>query len=263
MVTSSLQPPVSGLYIGTVRHRRFLPKAHAFTYPLFMALLDLDRLDELMAISPFLSRNRFNWASFDDRDHFGESSRPIRERFRESAEAQGFTFPDGQVFLLTHLRYWGYCFNPVCFLYAYDSEGKLALLGAEVMNTPWKERIVYWMDPASPKARAGEGAWSFDVAKAMHVSPFMPMDLRYRWAFTAPGEGLSVHMALSRGPDFLFDADLDLARREWNRASLHRTLLRYPWVTLKVISAIHWEALWLWIKRVPVHTHPKKLKTGR
>jgi DUF1365 family protein len=255
------QPPSSGLYVGAVRHRRLKPKAHAFTYPLFMALLDVDQLDALMEISPFLSRNRFNWASFDDRDHLGDPARPLRDRYRESAEAAGFRFPEGRVLLLTHLRYWGYCFNPVCFLYAYDPDGRLALLGAEVMNTPWKERVLYWMDPASPRARAGQGAWSFDTPKTMHVSPFMPMALRYRWAFTAPGEDLAVHMALSEGEDLVFDADLDLARREWDAPSLHRTLLRYPWMTLKVIAAIHWEALWLWIKRVPVYTHPKKLRT--
>lgn len=253
----------SGLYEGTIRHRRFAPKAHAFTYPIFMAMMDLDRLDALVGVSPFLSRNRFNWASFDDRDHLGDPGKPIRGRFRENAEAQGFSFPEGQVFLLANLRYWGFCFNPVCFIYAYDLEGKLALLGAEVMNTPWKERILYWMDPQAPKAKAGEQAWSFDVPKAMHVSPFMPMDMRYRWAFTAPGESLAVRMSLSEGEGAVFDADLLLERREWTRASLHRTLLRYPWMTLKVILSIHWEALWLWIKRVPVHTHPNKLKAKR
>lgn len=260
MVTARNEPPASGLYVGSVRHRRFLPKPHAFRYPLFMALLEVDSLDALMSISPFLSRNGFNWASFDDRDHLGDPSRPLRDRYRESAEAAGFSFPEGRVLLLTHLRYWGYCFNPVCFLYAYDPDGRLALVGAEVMNTPWKERVLYWMDPASPAARRGEGAWSFEVPKAMHVSPFMPMGLRYRWTFNVPDQTLSVRMALSEGPDLLFDADLNLERREWNRESVHRTLLRYPWMTLKVIAAIHWEALWLWIKRVPIYTHPKRLK---
>ena len=253
-------PPESGLYVGTLRHRRFRPKAHAFTYPLFMALLDIDRLDELMSISPFLSRNRFNWASFDDRDHLGDPARPLRDRYRESAEAAGFRFPEGRVLLLTHLRYWGYCFNPICFLYVYSPDGRLALLGAEVMNTPWKERVLYWMEP-DPTA-VNDTAWSFELPKAMHVSPFMPMALRYHWIITRPAENLSVRMALRGEDGLLFDADLGLGRREWNRHSLHRTLLKFPWMTLKVIVAIHWEALWLWIKRVPVHNHPNKLKAG-
>ena len=260
MVILRNEPPSSGLYVGNIRHRRFAPKYHAFRYPLFMALLDVDSLDSLMAISPFLSRNHFNWASFDDRDHLGDPSRPLRDRYRESAEAAGFRFPEGRTLLLTHLRYWGYCFNPVCFIYAYDPGGRLSLIGAEVMNTPWKERVLYWMDPASPSAKNDENAWSFETPKAMHVSPFMPMHLRYRWAFTSPDQMLLARMALSEGPNLIFDADLHLERREWNRQSLHRTLLRYPWMTLKVIAAIHWEALCLWIKRVPIYTHPKKLK---
>jgi hypothetical protein len=250
--------PKSALYVGTVRHRRFKPKAHAFAFPLFLAFLDIDRLPELCGVSRFISLNRWNWASFDDRDHLGDAALPLRERLRRDAQAKGHALPAGPVFLLCHLRYFGYCFNPVSYFYCYDADGRLALLCAEVMNTPWKERHTYWMDPA--QGHATELGLSFEVPKAFHVSPFMPMDCRYRWAFTEPGGSLKIHIAEFQGEDFFFDVDLGMDRREWSARQLHRTLMRFPWVTLKVIAAIHWEALWLWIKRVPVYTHPKKQK---
>ncbi len=252
MVSGLLTEP-GAIYVGKVRHRRFAPRRHAFTYPVFMVLFDLDRVDELVRTSRLVSRNGFNWASFNDRDHIGDPARPLRERFRASAEAQGLTLPEGPLYLLTNLRYWGYGFNPVSYLYGFDREGTLKLIGAEVTNTPWHERHVYWMEPS------GKGqAFAFDVAKALHVSPFFPMDLRYRWTFTQPGEALRVRMALFDRARQVFDADLELERRPWDAATLRRTLFRFPWMTLKVIAAIHWEALWIWIKRVPVFTHPRK-----
>jgi len=223
-----------------------------------MALLDVDRIPEAMSASRLLGFNRLAWAGFDDRDHLGDPSLPLRERLKSSAEAAGHVFPEGSVHLLANLRYWGYCFNPVSYIYAYTPEGALALIGAEVTNTPWKERIVYWMKPGGA-ARA----WAFTVPKAMHVSPFMPMDLTYRWTFTDPtgDRPLKVRMALHRAsepPDLVFDADLDLEARDWTPAHIRRTLLAFPFHTLKVITAIHWEALLLWLKRIPISTHPAK-----
>lgn len=245
---------MSALYTGTVRHRRFAPRSHGFTYPVFMALLDLDRLKESMAVSKLLGYNRFAWAGYDDRDHLGDPALALNERFRADAEANGFAFPEGRTFLLANLRFWGYCFNPVSYVYAFDAEDRLALIGAEVCNTPWKERIVYWMKPEDAEAKG----WSFDVTKAMHVSPFMPMDLRYRWSFTLPGEDHTVRMALFQGPEQVFDVDLRLERRDWTPSAIRRTLFAFPFHTLKVIAAIHYEALKLWLKRVPIFTHPAK-----
>jgi DUF1365 family protein len=245
------------LYTGNVRHRRFSPRRHAFSYPVFMAFLDLEQIPSLCAKSRLLGYNRFAWASYDDRDHVGDPALPLRARLMASAEAAGHRFPEGKVFLLANLRFWGYCFNPVSYVYAYAPDGSLALLGAEVMNTPWKERILYWMDPA--EGLNSKGFLSFDVAKAMHVSPFFPMDLRYRWSFSTPGEALRVRMALHHGQELVFDADLELEARAWTSREIRRTLLTFPFHTLKVITAIHWEAFKLWLKRVPIHTHPAKI----
>src|SRR4051812_25931522 len=115
----------SSLYTGTVRHRRFEPARHEFTYPLFMAMLDIDRIPELMGISPFSSYGRFNWASFYQRDHFGDPTSSLRQRLTADAARNGIRLPDGPIFLLTHLRYLGYVFNPISLFYCYNREGGL------------------------------------------------------------------------------------------------------------------------------------------
>jgi len=246
--------PEPAIYLGEVRHRRTKPKVHAFTYPLFMAFLDVDRIPDLCRVSPFLSYGHWNWAAFHEADQLGDPALPLRERLRRDAEAKGQVLPDGPIYLLTHLRYLGICFNPVSYFYCYNGAGELALIMAQVTNTPWLERHTYWMPVA--EGHLGSGEVRFEVAKAFHVSPFMPMDCLYRWAFTPPGDTLGVTIAEFERLDKFFDVTLNLRKQPWTPGILWRTLVRFPWMTLKVIIAIHWEAFWLWIKRVPVFTHP-------
>ena len=235
----------SGLFAGTLRHRRFTPVEHAFTYPLFMALLDIDCIPELMQRSRLTSHNRWNWAAFDDRDHLGNPDVPLRDRLSADAARHGIEVPAGQVFLLTHLRYLGYVFNPVSFFYCFDHAAHLQLIAAEVNNT-FGGTHTYWLrpDPSSRTFRA-------TAAKSLDVSPFMPIDLEYRFAFTPPTGRLVVHMETRRGGSIGFDATLSLDRRPWTAAELRRVLVRYPAMTARVMSAIHWEALKLWWKGVP------------
>jgi uncharacterized protein len=246
----------SALYVGKLRHRRFSPRLHAFSYPVYMAFLDIERLAELLRISPFAGYNRWNWTAYNERDHFGDPRQPLRQRLARDAERHGVILPGGPVFLLTHLRYLGYVFNPVSFYYCYDAAGRLELMMAEV-NSTFGERYNYWLDASNQ--RASIAAKRYTTAKHMHVSPFMDMRLTYDWIFTPPGERLVAHMnTLSEGEAF-FDATLELERRPWERRVLHRVLAAYPLMTLRVIGAIHWEALRLWLKDVPVFTHPAKL----
>lgn len=250
----------SGLYVGKLRHRRFSPRSHEFTYPVFMAFLDVDCLPELMRVSPFSSYNLWNWTSYCERDHFGDPSQPLRKRLAEDAAGHSISLPDGPIFLLTHLRYFGYVFNPVSFFYFYDCSGKLALMMAEVNNT-FGESHNYWLTPSNQRESAS--AKRYSSSKKMHVSPFMGMNLDYDWIFTPPGDRLVAHMnTLADGKPF-FDATLQLEHRPWQRRELHRVLAAYPFMTLRVIGAIHWEALKLWLKQVPVFTHPAKLARAR
>ncbi len=248
----------SGFYCGQLRHRRFTPQRNEFTYPVFMAFFDIDNLPELMKISPWISYNRFNWASYDERDHLGDPKLSLRERLKIEAQSHGITIGSGKIFLLTHLRYLGYCFNPVSYFYFYNETDNLVDVLAEVNNTPWGERHLYWMSQFTMESNGL--IRTYQVPKAFHVSPFIPMDCRYLWSFEDPGSRLNIRIKEFQQNHFFFDVDLDLIHREWNAQEIRNILLTFPFMTLRVIMSIHWQALRLWLKRVPVQTHPKKIK---
>jgi DUF1365 family protein len=255
-------PPEPSLYTGTLRHRRFRPRGHQFRYKLFMAWLDIDRITEQMAETPWTSWNRFAWASFHERDHFGDSMLPLRERLRKDANQNGITLPDGPIYLLTHLRYLGYCFNPISFFFCYRQDGSLDSVLAEV-NSTFGETHNYWL--TARNRQAGEKSLRYRCPKAMHVSPFMGMSLDYEFVLTQPAEQLVAHMnTIEQGNSggVLFDATLELERVPWNSRNVGRALLRHPWMTAQVILAIHWEALRLFLKKVPVFTHPGRIRAA-
>jgi hypothetical protein len=251
--------PEPSIYTGKLRHRRFGSPRHEFSYSLFMALLDIDRIPETMSRSLFSSYERFNWASFFERDHLGAARTTLRERLAADAAAHGVALPKGPVFLLTHLRYLGYCFNPISFFYFYDSTGGVPVVMAEVHNT-FGESTNYWLGPGNREV--AKRGMRFRVPKTLHVSPFLAMGLDYEFALTPPEGRLVAHMNVvdtaSNGGSALFDATLMLERHDWTSGALLRALAAQPWMSAKVIAAIHWEALRLWIKGVPVFTHPDK-----
>jgi DUF1365 family protein len=153
--------------------------------------------------------------------------------------------------------------NPVSFYYCFNEAGDaLQTIVAEITNTPWGERHQYVLavDTASATApgviEPNGRLKRFDFDKGFHVSPFMPMDLKYRWCFTPPAQRLFVNMRSFQGPAQLFDATLRLRAQEITPAALVRTLISYPFMTLRVIAAIHWQALKLVLKRTPFYGHP-------
>jgi uncharacterized protein len=247
------------IYVGKLRHRRFQPVRHEFTYPVFMVMLDIDAIPALMKISPLAAYNRFNCASYYERDHFGDPSVAIRERLREDASAEGVALPEGPIYLLTHLRYFGYNFNPVSFFYCCDPQGRLETILAEV-NSTFGESHNYWLN--SSNQLSARNSLRYRVTKAMHVSPFMKMELDYTFSFTAPDDRLVAHMQTLDDGERFFDATLDLRREPWTARSLHRALAVYPCMTAKVIAAIHWQALRLYVKGCPVFTKPVGRKSA-
>jgi DUF1365 family protein len=144
----------------------------------------------------------------------------------------------------------------VSFYYCFDEAGRrVETIVAEITNTPWKERHAYVLPVTSSETQ--EGAWRFRFEKQFHVSPFMPMDMRYDWRFSAPGNGLSVHMENWRDGRSAFDATLSLRREEISSASLAKALAGFPLITTQVASLIYWQAAKLWWKGTPFFSHPK------
>jgi DUF1365 family protein len=146
-------------------------------------------------------------------------------------------------------------FNPVTFYYCFDKADALEAIVAEITNTPWRERHAYVLAATAAGRRDDTLSWDFD--KVFHVSPFTAMQRRYQWQLTAPAEQLRVHMRVLEGTQREFDATLQLQRRPLHGGSLARVLWRYPLMTVQVLGAIHWQALRLYLKRNPVHRHPR------
>ena len=243
--------PRSRVYRGTLRHRRFLPRSHAFTYRVWMAWLDLDELPGLFDGVPAFSARRRALARFRREDYLAPHDRPLKQVVREELEKQLGWAPDGRICLLTQLRLLGVGFNPISLYYAFDASGELRAVLGEVSNVPWGERIRYAcaVDPERHSHAA-------EFAKAMHVSPFNPMEMTYRWRFNTPEAQLLMHMENWQAGERHFDATLTLVARPATRGELLRTLARQPWMSLKTLAGIHFEALRLWLKRVPIHDHP-------
>ncbi len=250
----------SCIYVGQVRHRRFAPREHVFEYGLFMMYLDLDELPRLFDRYWLWSARRFAPAWFRRQDHLGDPAVPLADAVRDLIAARTGRRPAGPIRLLTHLRYFGYCFNPVSFYYCYDAEGiQVETVVAEVRNTPWGETHCYVLDAGMNEGTGTRKRYRFN--KEFHVSPFMEMDMAYDWRFVDPGAHLTVYMDSRKDQTRLFDATLRLTQREISSLALARVLLAHPFMTLKVIAAIHWQALRLWWKRTPFYAHSKKRPT--
>jgi DUF1365 family protein len=243
-----------------VRHRRHGPPSDELRYPLFMTYLDLDELPECFDGRWLWSARRAAPAWFRRADYLGDPRTPLDEAVRELVRERTGTRPDGPIRLLTHLRYFGHCFNPVSFYYCYDAAGEhLTAVVAHVTNTPWGERHAYVL-PVTPALEDGSTAIvQGHSPKQLHVSPLMGMDHTYAWRVSEPSQRLSVHIE-SHAPDGerVFDATLSLARRELSGHQLARVLVRYPFLTLRILARIYTHALRLRLRGARWYPHPRR-----
>jgi len=252
----------SAVYLGEVRHQRHAPVENSFRYPLFMMYLDLSELPRVFEGIPFWSADRPNLAWLRREDHLGDPAVPLDAAIRDLVAERLGNRPGGPVRMLTHLRYFGHCFNPVSFFYCYSPDGeKLETVVAEINNIPWMERHCYVL--GTEAGETFEGTWNrHRFPKAFHVSPFMQMDIEYDWRFRDPGETIDVHMVNLREGRPLFEARLSLRREPISRSSLRKVMLRHPAMTMKVVAGIYWQALRLAVKRSPFYDHPSGENAG-
>jgi uncharacterized protein len=244
----------SCIYEGVIRHRRLEPRRE-FSHRLALAYLDLDELPRLL--DGRLASPRPGLVRFRRRDYLEDPAVPLDRAVREFVSERTGERPAGPIRMLTHLRSFGHCFNPVSFYYCFDRAGEgVQALVAEVTNTPWGERHAYVLRAG----HANGGVLKAQFEKAMHVSPFMGMDHRYDVRASTPGRTLSVHIGSSRAGTTVFDATLSLRRRELTRASMARTTARYPFATVRVLALIYAHALGLMLAKTPVHPHPKAVR---
>jgi len=252
---ATLKQVKAGFADGWVIHDRRVPKVHRFKSNMCWCLFDLDHVSRWMTENSWWRHNGFALFSLYDRDYLTKESIPIKEKvINHLREDQGIEF-SGDVFLFTHPRFLGYGFNSVSFYFCYQQQNLKYIL-AEINNTPWGEKHVYVFATDDAKEATQVNTFAFD--KAFHISPFAPMDINYIWRFEVSPEQIKVKMQLHRKNVNVMNVYLDTKITPFMENGNNRYLLKKPFQPWKMSMGIYWQALKLWIKRVPFYSHPDK-----
>jgi uncharacterized protein len=246
----------SAIYVGSVMHRRLRPRRHHFRYRAFWLLLDLEELAELSRQLRWFSHNRSNLFSLYDTGHGDGSTTPLRTQIERQVIEAGIDLSGGRIQLLCMPHTFGYCFNPLSIFFCHRASGELAAIVYQVHNT-FAERHSYII----PVEGVGKELRQ-RCRKLFYVSPFMDMDLHYDFRVVGPDKRIRVGICASRDNRPVLNAVLTGVREPLTDRNLIRLCIRMPAVTLKVIAAIHWEALKLWTKRIGFRRRPAPLKRG-
>lgn len=240
----------SGLYPGVVSHTRLRPRRHALRYRIFMLLLDLDELQALDRGLKLFSLCRFNLIGFDPRRHGDGSGTPLKAQVEAQLAAAGLAH-GGPVRMLAMPRVLGFGFNPLTVYWCHRTDGTLSAILYEVNNT-FGERHSYLI-PAEDAPIVKQAC-----DKGFYVSPFMDMELKYAFRVRPPGEQVQVLVDVDDAEGRLLGTGFVAERRDLTDRGLLRAWLTHPWMTIGVLGAIHWEALFIWLKGEKIRRRPAK-----
>lgn len=276
----------SAIYQGKVRHRRFFPKRHDFTYYMYLLALDLDSLESInkKLSSYWFAINKAAALSFNEKDYLptAEANRAsLKTIVWDKVKSLGGEPHNGRVLFVGQGRCLGLYFSPISLFYCYDKDHQCRYLLAEVSNTPWNQRHHYLIPITNKSKHAndtnnvvneplakGDKSDSFRHKKDFHVSPFMEMEMDYRWVIKTPSEQLFVHLEniahksliesknITSG-DKVFDATMVMQMHSMTKASLRKILIMHPAMTVATVLKIYWQALKIWFKKIPYISPPK------
>jgi DUF1365 family protein len=249
----------AALYFGEVMHVRLKPMGHRFSYRVMSLLIDLDRLDAADRQSPLFAVNRAALYSFNEADHGARDGSSLRCYAQRRAAECGIDLTNGRVLLLCYPRLLGFTFNPLSAYFCYRAGGELALMIYEVRNTFGD--IHAYVLPVKP-AETSEAGVRQAQEKLFYVSPFIEMAMRYHFRVSPPGEHVRLRILETDRDGPLLAATFNGRRRELTTAALLQSFFSLPLVTLKIVAAIHWEALRLWLKGARLVPRPKVPPTG-
>ncbi|WP_100656328.1 DUF1365 domain-containing protein [Alteromonas flava] len=239
----------SALYLGDVMHQRVVPKHHAFSYRIYLFWLKLDEIETVASAVKGFSTKRFAPAQFNRSDYLGNPSLPLQNAvLQQCSELNGKPIL-GDVFMLGQVRTFGFYFSPVNFYFIRGAQGQFTHMLAEVSNTPWNKRHHYLVDLAVQEP----------TEKAFHVSPFNPMDMVYHWSVRQPDNELKLSLSCYKEQRH-FTAALNMTKLSLNSNSLMRVLISIPIMALKTVVGIYWQAMKLFVKRVPFYPYPNSTK---
>lgn len=242
-------PLESALYVGEVYHQRVIPKQHEFTYKIFLFWLKLSELAEVEAGIKGFSSHKFAPAQFRRSDYLGDHEASLEQAVLTKMNELTEHNLSGEIFLLGQLRMFGLYFSPVNFYFLRDADGAFTHMLAEVSNTPWNKRHHYLVDLSNQEA----------CEKAFHVSPFNPMDMMYHWSVRQPDDTLNIKLSCVKQQRH-FTAALNMKKKSLNSKTLLSVMLSIPSMTIKTVVGIYWQALKLFLKRVPFYAYPSNNK---
>tara|TARA_B100000989_G_scaffold291008_1_gene264931 strand:+ start:5546 stop:6313 length:768 start_codon:yes stop_codon:yes gene_type:complete len=246
----------SCIYTGEVIHKRFKPKEHFFKYKVFSLLLDLSEIRFINKTIPFFSYNKFNILSFFDKDHGKRDGSDLVIWVRKKLKEKRITLDDIKIKILCYPRIFGYVFNPLSIFFIYNNTDQLIAIFYEVKNT-YGEQHTYIF-----KIKNSNSQIKNDCKKKFFVSPFMDLESEYFFKVLLPGNKLSVIIDQRDREGKLLFASQDGNRHDLTLKNLLLCYLKHPLMSIKIISAIHFEALKLWFKGVKLAKKKFKLKNN-